>query len=263
MEEEQPRRGERPQILRAAEFSAGGVLGRGFAVWARRFPSLLLLVLLVYLPLLIYKGVELSGETPFHDRTRFWGELIARLLLGFVATAAVIYAVLSGLRGERASLRDSLRTIPARIPAVIGASILQVIPLTVTVLITGLLAAIHFTAGFVGLLFVAYIYSMLWMMIPAVVVERAGPFAALKRSIALTRGSRLRILLVLLVVWAIRIGAGALIVRGTSGETTVIVDLLATLVLGALEATMNAVAYHDLRRAKEGVGVDELLSVFA
>lgn len=260
--EEQPRRREQPQTLRTPEFSAGAVLGKGFAICAKSFPSLLLLVALVYAPLLIYKGIELSGEEPFLDRTTIWAELIARLFLGFAATAAVIYAVFQRLRGERATLWDSLRIVLVRIPPVVGAAILQVIPVAVALVVTGMLVAIHPVAGVFGGLSVAYVYCMLWMMIPAVVVERAGPFAALKRSTALTHGTQLRIFLILLVVYAIRFGVVYLLVAQTRGDTAVILGLAATLVLGALEATMNAVAYHDLRRAKEGTGIDELLSVF-
>jgi hypothetical protein len=41
------------------------------------------------------------------------------------------------------------------------------------------------------------------------------------------------------------------------------VDLLVTVVLGSILAIANAVGYHDLRVAKEGVGIEELVSVFA
>ena len=48
-----------------------------------------------------------------------------------------------------------------------------------------------------------------------------------------------------------------------SAEAHVIAELAIMPIAGALAATMTAVGYHDLRRAKEGVGVDELLRVFA
>ena len=38
--------------------------------------------------------------------------------------------------------------------------------------------------------------------------------------------------------------------------------LLCALLIGSLAATMTAVAYHDLRRAKEGIGVKDLVRVF-
>jgi hypothetical protein len=39
--------------------------------------------------------------------------------------------------------------------------------------------------------------------------------------------------------------------------------VVVALVLGALNATVAAVGYHDLRVAKEGVGVEDLVKVFA
>ena len=86
MEEErpppQPRRRTRQQRLRTTELRVGSVLGTGFAVFAKGFPSLLLLTVLVHSPLLVYKAVELYGERPFLDRTTIWAEVSGRLLLG-------------------------------------------------------------------------------------------------------------------------------------------------------------------------------------
>jgi hypothetical protein len=266
MEEErpapQPRRRTRKQRLRTTEFSAGGVLGKGFAIWAKSLPTLLLLTLFVYSPLLIYKGYELAGERPFVDRVNFWGEIIAGLLLGFLATAAVIYAVFQRLRGERASVLGGLRTVLVRILPVMGAAILLAVAVALPLGLAGLLAVLHPAAGLLGTFFYVYVYCMLWMMVPAVVVERASPFTAFKRSVALTHRNKLRIFLVLLAVWAIRLGVNYVIRTETSGDTSVVLELAAMLVGGSLEATMNAVAYHDLRQAKEGVGVDVLLKVF-
>jgi len=259
MEEERPAPQQR---VRTTEFRAGGVLGKGFAIWAKSLPTLLLLTLFAYSPLLIYKGVELSGERPFLDRATLWGERIATLLLGFLVTAAVIYAVFQGLRGERASVLACLRTVLVRLLPVIGTAIILAVAVALPLVGVVLLASIHPIAGILGAFFVAYVYCMLWMMIPVVVVESVSPFAAFKRSVVLTHRNKRRLGLVLLAVWTIRIGAWVVIGWKTSGDTRVVVELAAILVIGSLEATMTAVGYHDLRHAKEGIGVDELLKVF-
>lgn len=257
--------GERPAPQRpgAGEFSAGAVLGRGFSVWATSFPTLLLLTLLVYAPLLIYQGVRMSGEPQFVDRLTRWAELVATLLLGLLATAAVIYAVFRRLRGERAPVLDCLRTVLARLLPVIGTAIILAIAVALPLGLATLLALLHPIAALFGVFFYVYVYCMLWMMIPAVVVERASPFTAFKRSVALTHGSKLRIFLVLLAVWAIRFGLSLVIRKAATGDPSHFLELAAMLVVGSLEATLNAVGYHDLRRAKEGIGVEELLRVFA
>jgi hypothetical protein len=249
--------------VRTAGFSAVGVLGTGFTIWAKNLPTLLLLMLLVYSPLLIYKGVKLSGEQPFLDRVTIWGELLATLLLGLLATSAVLYVVFRGLRGERASVLGCLRTVLVRILPAIGAALLLVVAVALPLGIAVLLAARHPIAGPLGALFCIYVYCTLWMMIPVVVVESVSPFAAFKRSVVLTHGKKLHIFLVLFVVGVILLGAWFVIGKETAGDTRVVLEIASMLVLGALEATLRAVSYHDLRQAREGIGVDELLKVFA
>ncbi|MHC4547665.1 MAG: DUF6159 family protein [Planctomycetota bacterium] len=276
MEEErpapQPRRRTRSEQLRAPTFSAGSVLGSGFAVWAKSLGTLLLLMLIVYAPVVLYKGLQLAGGVlPEDGGTTEWevGEFLVEWLLGIVATAAVIHAVFQRLRGERAGVGDSLRRGMARLLPVLGASLLYAFIVFLPLLpgvalvflgqpIAGVFLAV---AGFVG---AVYFSCMLWVTVPAVVVEQAGPVDALKRSVALTHGCKGNIFLVLLVTGAIGGFAGMVlgVVSLTSFTASVMLGLVITLLVGALTSTMNAVGYHDLRLAKEGIGVEELLEVF-
>ena len=109
----------------------------------------------------------------------------------------------------------------------------------------------------------------LYVAIPAVVVEDVGPGEALGRSRALTKGSRWGILAVALVVGVVTLVAagvaGVAAVRGTSALPHPIPALVSSALMvfaTPLGACAAAVAYHDLRVAKEGVDTAALVKVF-
>jgi hypothetical protein len=93
-------------------------------------------------------------------------------------------------------------------------------------------------AGMIGLVFVAivlFVMTSFFAIAPAVVVERAGPVAALGRSWRLSRGARLRIAGVLIVSWLIVTlpVVGVLLIAGF-GPAMVDAQAAATLSLGRL-----------------------------
>ena len=124
--------------------------------------------------------------------------------------------------------------------------------------------------GIVSLLAMAWVFCIYFVAPQALVVEHLFPWRALGRSLELTRGSRWRIfaILVLLVVvlWVANLavtvafpgGAGAWVDLRLS--TSIRMGLVA--LVAAFASVCAAVAYHDLRRVKEGVGIDELIQVF-
>ncbi|MHC4163790.1 MAG: hypothetical protein ACYSUM_16815, partial [Planctomycetota bacterium] len=102
----------RAERLRAPEFSIGGVLGKGFAIWGRSLPTLTVLMVIIYSPLIVYQALRIAGgSVPAVVggfglmEPGFWIER----LLNALSTAAVIYTVFQRLRGARAGIGDSLR----------------------------------------------------------------------------------------------------------------------------------------------------------
>jgi hypothetical protein len=121
--------------------------------------------------------------------------------------------------------------------------------------------------------------GLLWMAaacvaIPAAVVERPGTLGAFRRSFALTRGHRWSLFAagaaILFIVWAlgavVQVGATALCATVLPPERAVVVTLVATqlgnVLFAALPVVGVAVAYHDVRVAKEGVDTAALARVF-
>ncbi len=263
----------RRERLRGPRFSVGGVLGKGFSIWGRSLPTLVVLMLLIYSPLILYQGVlVLSEAAPEMARTfefmqpGFWIER----LLNALSTAAVMYTVFQRLRGTRSGIGEGLRVCVARLLPLLGTAILFFVatnaPTVPWFLIFETSPALAVFVGLLGVAVSVYLSLMFWVAIPAVVVEGLGPVAALKRSIGLTHGYKGQIFVINnLVVGSLMLAAYLAVFYFVTRnpESLVLLRLIVTLVLGALAATVTAVGYHDLRRAKEGIGVDELLRVFA
>ena len=117
-----------------------------------------------------------------------------------------------------------------------------------------------------------FLFVRLWATVPAIAVERPGVFAAIGRSWNLSRGHGWRLFGIMLVMWlattAISVIAvfpiilltmfggvvGALIGQGLNS--------LVTMVTYSLFAIAAAVAYVELRRAKEGFGLEDIAAIF-
>ena len=95
-------------------------------------------------------------------------------------------------------------------------------------------------------------------------------FASLQRSSSLTLGYRWHILAILLVLFGIQLLIGLVtvgfVLAGLGSINALRAGLLVPqflgLILAGLSATLNVVAYHDLRATKEGVSVDDIAKVF-
>ncbi len=251
---------------RGAAFGIGRVLGRSFPIWLRNLVPFTILSLIVYSPLFVYAFVALQGPVRRRDAAVFG--LVSRVgawLLGWVVTSALIYAVLEQLRGQRAGMGACLRVGFRRLLPVIGVTICVgaimfavAFPFLILVAMRAPLL-ILLVAGFLALM----IQSRYWLAVPVAVVERPGVVASLRRSVLLTRGEVGSVFLILLVLLILQIAVGVVLGLTVTTESALQWATLAiTVVLGALTAVANAVGYHDLRVAKEGVGIEDLVRVF-
>jgi hypothetical protein len=122
----------------------------------------------------------------------------------------------------------------------------------------GLIIALGFAAGFL------YAVTLIWVFVPAIVVERAGALECFGRSMELTKGHRWGIfgILVLITVanWLISLASQALTqVAPVAGS---VIDVASGLFFMALGPVLAAVGYYYLRAEKEGVAIDDVVSVF-
>lgn len=177
------------------------------------------------------------------------------LLQGMVVKAAV-----NGFNGKTTAFGDAFNVGVQNFLPLLGLAIV---------------ASIGMMLGFLLLIVPGIILSVMWSVgAPCVVVEKRGVFASLQRSRELTKGYRWQVfgLLVIYVILSWIIGAaigGLSLATGgtlTGGTPNLAVNLITEPVVNILSGVVAsagvAALYHELRSAKEGVGSEELASIF-
>jgi hypothetical protein len=118
----------------------------------------------------------------------------------------------------------------------------------------------------VGAALMFLLAAFLWVIVPAVVVERAGPVAALARSYRLVSGHRWSAFVLVVILGLVDYGLFPLeqyLLGERLGEIgqAVVINLL-LLFATAVNAVLATVGYHDLRAEKEGLGKEQIGHVF-
>lgn len=245
----------------AYQLDVGRVIRQTFSVTLSNLPSFLLVGLIVYSPaLLVLLIAAASGEAaPW----LFLVATVLQILLGFVLTGALTYAVVRELRGQRCTIGEI---------AVAGSRSL------VPVLGVSLLVGIVATIGFVMCIVPGVVIScMNWVAVPVAVIERPGIRTSLDRSHDLTRGTRWAVFAVLLVMQVLILGAssiatiglvlagarlGGSLAPGAVQALTAVTQTFLLLPFQCLYAASAAVGYHDLRVNREGAATEDLVRVF-
>ena len=242
-----------------SEFRVGSVLGRGFSILFRNIVPFGLLSLAVMSPPFIYAllvdPLFILGET---EASGFgWSPAdVIQSLLGYFLSAALVYGTFQELRGRHASVGACVRRGAALILPVIGVAI-----------VAGILVGVASMLLVIPGLIVA---TMLWVAIPAAVIERPGVNASLTRSVNLTKGYRWQVFGIIVILSIVTfVTTFALIMVLTVALAPF--DNLSAFILGifvvtafinALWAVVSAVGYHDLRVVKEGVDAEQIAAVF-
>lgn len=177
------------------------------------------------------------------------------LLQGMVVKAAV-----NGFNGKKTAFGDAFNVGVQNFLPLLGLAII---------------ASLGMMLGFVLLIVPGMILAVTWSVgSPAVVVEKRGVFASLQRSRELTKGYRWSVfgLLVIYVILSWIIGAaigglslatGGTFTGGTPNLTVnLITEPLVSILSGVVASAGVASLYYELRSAKEGVGSEELASIF-
>jgi hypothetical protein len=240
----------------SAKFDIGEVVGETFAVTRRNIVTFGLLALLLgVLPSILVGFLSLSLGAA--DANNSSANIIVSLT-GIVLQAAVIYVVVGEQVGRKVTLGQSLSRGGLLFLPMFG---------------IGLIAGIGTVLGLVLLVVPGLILATAWSVAgPARVIEGPGVSKALQRSWDLTRGNRLRVFALFLLVWGavllVAVAAGAALgLAGFFGQTPTAADVVAegvvTGLVTALPSVFTAVAYLELRRLKEGPGTESLAEIFS
>ena len=258
-----PRSGwEGPPSMRVGP-TVGSIVSRAFKAYGANFWTLALLVTVMVVPffVLVFAGafgaVSLTpqgarGEPP--DVGTFFAVFVPVLLLASVVFAVgfggMVYGTVRWLGGQRAGVGDMLRQGLRTLLPVVGTAFLVTLAVLlgyVLLIIPGIMVAVATSLAF-----------------PAVVVERLGPVAAFQRSLDLSRGFRWQLFGCFAVLFVVQMGLsivnmGLQLAVPIAGAFLSIGVMLLSYPLPWL---VIAVAYHDLRVAKEGVDTSALVQVF-
>ena len=247
-------------------FDIGRVARRTFEVIGANFALFTAAAVgLVGVPSLIaILGQSSMATTPSGSGALLW---VVGLVLSFIGTymlqGAIVHVSINTLNGRKTSAGDAIS---------VGAKLF--LPLLCLAILMGFGLAI----GFILLIVPGIILYVLWVVVaPVLVAEKRRVMQTFQRSRDLTRGHRWSIF-ALLVVYGIGSAVISFAIQGVgggaAGAATVIADGagpgMALLVLTPLSAVVQGVIgsagvaaiYYELRSAKEGVGPEQLASVF-
>ncbi|CAN5755896.1 hypothetical protein BH24GEM1_BH24GEM1_16810 [soil metagenome] len=241
--------------------SVGEILDVSFTLYRRHFATLgTVAVLCSGLPVLLSLYIEASGGV-LQNLPLTLVYYMAFTVLSSIATAATVFVVSESYLG---------RPLPAL------AALRRATPLIGRLIVCSLLLAIVVGFGLVLFLIPGIVLLCgLVLAFPSLVLEPGiSPTSALSRSWSLTRGSRWRMLglvvtlVILLYVPIVAIGAMAALVLPTGGGGGPLnPGLVALAVVGVMQMLLYpllycvlTVAYYDLRVRKEGFDLEVLAS---
>ena len=235
------------------DFRAGDVFNRTVSIFSRNLLPFGMVSAIAYLPSALALSPD-SKTAVLASGNGGWIAVgfIATLVLNVLSQAIVLYGAFEDMRGLPVNLGESIKVGLRRFFPVLGVAIC--VPL-----LAGLAAIL---LVFPGLM----VMTMLFVAVPACVVERLGPFKSMGRSAWLTKGHRWKIFGLLFLIWLV-----SLMVGGAVGLTGAMVagqygllgaQFIIQTVFGAFEAILVIVIYRDLRVAKEGIGTEQIAAVF-
>jgi hypothetical protein len=212
-----------------------------------RFAVLALIPLLPLLLVDLAKGQGALSEV----ESGGWSRLLT-FLLSPLANATILYGAIKEMRGEPFTIGQSFGVVLSRTPAIFG------------ITICGFIAA--FVAGVAFIFPFFIVMCMLYVAIPACVIEKLGVFASMGRSSDLTRGYRWPIFGLILIVGIVSIVLFSFIsyLLAMAGGRPVswVINFGWDVVSTAFSGVLVAVIYHNLRVAKEGIDVSKIANVF-
>ncbi len=239
----------------------GRVIGRGFAVLGRNFlPFLAVALLLSFLPV-VFVNYAL-GEIDFGDG--------AISLLSPFFQFSTLLAWITSFILQVILIRSSIRQFGGRTPDLAGSAALS-LRLLLPMIGLGIVSGLGIVLGMILLIVPGVILYLMWIVaVPVLVEERPGIFASLRRSAELTRGSKGRIFLLLvlfIIVWFV-ISTVIVSLFGLNppapGLTLMALgEALGSTLTALVGAVMIASLYAELKQVREGSDVEELAAIFA
>lgn len=264
----------------SGKLNIGAVLAGTFKVLGRNFIAFAGLgLILAGLPtaiLGIVQGLWLKGQADAisNGTFAFSGSYFANVGLS-VAVALVTTSILQG-----ALIHATVQDMNGRKPAP-GDALANGLRYFLPLIGLSILATIGMMFGMLLLIVPGIMLACAWCVGgPALVAERTGVFGAFRRSSGLTRGNRWRVFGLFAIIWVglfvliMILGAvlGPVLATTAAGATgaaaalhplVIAYNVLQQTLTSVITATLLSVLYVELRRAREGLGVEGLADIFS
>lgn len=213
------------------------------------------------------------------------GNWVIHMVLSWIFPLAfqslVAYSVFQRLRGTPARYGASFARSLGKLPIVLLSSLLLSLAILVPIIVATFIGALGGSRGMfyvmIGLAVVLALHLVTrWFVgVQAATVEKVGPAEALGRSSWLTDGAKWKVFGIVLLLYSVPYVVQYFLEKNLVQMEILVNDARAPVqtldiwigygvgvVLGALAAVAAAVVYYELRKAREGIGLDQLLSVF-
>ncbi len=245
----------------AQQLTAGSLISLSLSVWWNNILRFAGIALILFVPVVLIAG-GLGVGVALSARRASAGAPPVGAIVAIVAIAVplIVVAVVAQMGALTYGAVQHLAGRPVRFGVMLSVGFGRLLPL----IGAGIIATFLVLLGTMALVIPGIIIGLgLSATVAVVVAERLGPIDAIKRSWELTRGYRGTIFLA-----GFGIGVISLLIN-LVGNLLGLVPVLGQLAAMALQIlTMSlstvfpAVAYHGLRRLKEGASTDELARVF-
>ena len=174
-------------------------VGTTFTFGLRHFPAFYLLCLLTSLPTFVYglvRGQNDIGEVVVPQRWESDLLTFVELVFSAFVVAVMAWTLIRDRQGESGTVLAALGDTLERAPTILGAGVVFAVGSTLLSVFSDILSQIYPAAAIglsVGMIFLGLYLAV---VLPCAAVDNGGVMDCFSRSIALTQGSRLRILLV-------------------------------------------------------------------
>jgi hypothetical protein len=215
-------------------------------VYRRNPVQFLLLTSLVHVPWMVLQIVLIGNRNGLDALPLEFLLSIGAFLTWFMLSGLVIYLASELYLGREMDAFETLRRMWKRLPAVFVAALVQTLMLF---------------AGAVLFLFPAvWLSALFFAVVPVVVLEGKGPFAAFDRSAELSKGVKWHVLSALGLVVIIRlvVAGGVIIVVTLIKDRTLqyLITGAANIIIYPLLGIAEALIYYDVRIRKEGFDIE-------
>lgn len=230
--------------------STSEIVDAAFALYRRHFVQYLMITAIAYSPVLILSLVTPNALQPQTGRDLLG--LLPVYLVSFMTMALVSGVVVrmgsDVYLGSEPDVARTLRAVVPRVPALLLATLLNVILLVFSILL-------FIVPGI-------YVFVRNFAVWPTIVLEGVGPFAAFSRSGKLTKGRKWHVLWTLMLVYGIYLilSFGLLLLVGMTGSTvlTLVASSVYSVFAYPVVNLVTLVLYYDCRIRNEGFDLEHM-----